>query len=444
MIARIDLKRYLRNSIFLGALTLAYIAGASDWAMSQTAPTAQAGQTGTQTNFATVTLQDETQITGLMNHNPHTGVLTLAHVNPEGQRIVDTINPAYVKDVKPAQPDQKTMQALQNPSPMMPPIETVVYGKQGNVHRGQMMPSQNPSVIVLKGQGQNQPVQIAWQDVVRVSQVEHSQSAAQQPAQQPYATQPGAGQQQPAQQQQAMQQQQQAPPQANISLTDGSVLSGVVVPNPGMGLVTILSVTQEERLVVDYVQSRFVQKIEPVEEKADASIPQKPLQEPIQAKLWLITGETVEGQYVPHQQVGLLALIPEGKEQPVIYPMHYVPRMRLIQGDSQTTSANGAAQPPQGNVTMGDGSAEQSKQRIAQSTYTHIPIQSMPSEKVELPSAGTPVRLQTNLGQTFVGVIQNKAGNWVSLKTSKVMDMEVSPPRISIINANHVISVDEQ
>lgn len=452
-----------------------------------------------QYSFATIIMEDGSEVTGAIHKDPTVGTVTVSRISDAGGRIIDILNPAYIKDTKDVEVNDTLKQSLSNAKPLNLPLHATVHKHGGDTVKGYLAASQSPNEIViadLKGQIQDT---ISLSDVIRITQKESKpKTDTTKKTEEPTST-------------------KNAPENEAISQilqqSNNMYQHSSVIPNSPQSLQQLQylqlmqqqalqqQALQQQQLQQQQLQQNSQQQIQSQQPSVQpAQMPQQ--NQPIMAQLQLADGTTIQGlaSYSPQFQLMKVVTVDQ-EDRPILHLVlsQFINALQPINVESNTVipktpadlgdnlqaklilingqKAEGtwvstqqpgvysilpenAEQPInlpvkqvpylilQSSVsTAGAANDEVTnplEDNVRSSQYTQIPINEMPVNKPAIPGKSTHVKLKTNLGQSFEGTVQEVREGWVVLEVNIIASLKLDSPKITLVNKNNIVSIEIQ
>lgn len=378
-------------------------------------------------HYGKLTLQDGTEITGIVNYTPQQPLVHMVTEGKNGQRELEYINPAIVKNMEQMQAKSDLSALIKEP--LKQPLTATLHSINGQTLSGTIVPSQHPSQILVIPEGKKEPVATPLQALVRISITEGTQPPQQTQSQQtqPHQATPYGGQLPQV-------------PYKQVTLHDGSTIEGQVQMNLHLQIVSVAHYDDSGHAVLDNISTRFVKQISdiPPEQTKDMKPFTGHFTSQLKGTLKMVNGKTITGKLILSPHPAQYIIVPEGSQQPTAIPIQFV--VHAIIEETGETLQSGAQQ----GQTKTEQAQKSQEKKKGKDTYTEIPIGERPDNPPAIPSVGTKVAIHTNLSQLFEGTIKKVEGDWITLSTEKIQGMELSPPQLSLIHRQNITSIKKK
>lgn len=313
------------------------------------------------TQYAKITLQDGSVLTGLSLHVPGNRMVVVGYTNQEGLSFIDYLSEALVKHFEAIQPENPKADSIYHT--LNTPIHAKLYSLTGEWVEGILQSGSNDYIVVAPKDGDKSvvyPIAVLSRMTLIGSPsktTQEVQESLQKPTQEnanPTQTSSIAatsGAQTVAPSNQPMQ-----PQLARVILKDGSTLMGHYILDANNHAIVLMYEGSDGRLTVDSIKAPLVEKTEPISSQSNEVRPLTgQLSPPIASVLTLSDGKTVKGMWQPVSNPGSISIVLEGSSQATVIPAETVLRIVLTGSAAPSVPAQPSqaqSAPPQANESQ--------------------------------------------------------------------------------------------
>ncbi len=313
------------------------------------------------TQYAKITLQDGSVLTGVILHIPGNRMIVVGYTNQEGLSVIDYLSEALVKQFEAIQPENPKATSVYHT--LNTPIQAKLFSLTGELAEGVMQSGSNDYIVVVP-KGGEKSVAYPMAALSRMTLMGSPSRTTQEEQESPQKT----TQENPNQAQTssiavasgaqtvAPSNQQIHPQLARVILKDGSTLTGHYILDVNNQAIVLMYKGSDGLLTVDSIKAPLVEKTEPISAESSEVQPiTGQLNPPIASILTLSDGQTLKGMWQPVSSPGQISIVLEGSSQATAIPADSVLRIVLTGSAAPSVPAQPSqtqASPPQANESQ--------------------------------------------------------------------------------------------